>query len=421
MIAGRTSVFSGKKLNDATVLLIHPAWHSCGSYDVFVAQAEAYRALGAKVFSLAVADQPHSTLRAAEAAYDAATGDMKSTGRFFAAMSLRAVIDTRFLRATKDWLHGNYAAMLLETTRAADIPNELYNILPDLIHCNHFFCMPIATEMGRKFGCAIILDTHDLQARQYVLRNTHNWALPPRASYESMLALELAQLRKADLLIHLNTEEAETFGRLLPDKHHALLFPAILPMPIGSGGDIIMVASSNYPNYLDLKWFLTEVMPHLEGLKIRIVGNIDRMMRRRAPRLYRRYAESFTGFVPQLAEVYENAKAIILPTTSGFGISIKAIEALSSGVPLIATRYAFRGMGIDPAGLRNVTLAENPAEFASAIRLRAETAATSSASVNATSDTRQLYDRLFAPDVYRRKLSMLVAAVLEHESAMNRA
>ena len=31
------------------VAIVHPAWHSCGSHQVFVSQARAYRSLGAKV------------------------------------------------------------------------------------------------------------------------------------------------------------------------------------------------------------------------------------------------------------------------------------------------------------------------------------------------------------------------------------
>ncbi len=42
-----------------------------------------------------------------------------------------------------------------------------------IVHCNHFFLMPIAQRLaraGRLNGKApILLDTHDLQARQFAL------------------------------------------------------------------------------------------------------------------------------------------------------------------------------------------------------------------------------------------------------------
>src|SRR5438270_6097706 len=41
-----------------TVALIHPAWHSCGTATVVASQARAYRALGARVLSVALSDHP---------------------------------------------------------------------------------------------------------------------------------------------------------------------------------------------------------------------------------------------------------------------------------------------------------------------------------------------------------------------------
>ena len=57
-----------------------PAWRACGSYYVFVAQAHAYRALGARVISLAISDFPGFSAKSGAAkAYIDATQDL--TGR----------------------------------------------------------------------------------------------------------------------------------------------------------------------------------------------------------------------------------------------------------------------------------------------------------------------------------------------------
>ncbi len=40
------------------VALLHPAWHSCGTYRVVLGQIAAYRALGARVFPVAVSLDP---------------------------------------------------------------------------------------------------------------------------------------------------------------------------------------------------------------------------------------------------------------------------------------------------------------------------------------------------------------------------
>lgn len=404
-------------LQGKTVLLIHPAWHSCGSHKVFAAQAKAYRALGAELVSLAIADFPgHVEGSSAHSAYLAATQDLQADRRYFAGMPHRAVLAPSFLHAVKNWMHGNQAAILVEIARRASLPRGLADLAKiDLIHCNHFFCTQTALKLRGDRDCPILLDTHDLQARQYVLRQPSSWRLPPAASYESMLALEIANMAAAEVLIHLNAQEAATFERLMPDKRHVLIFPAVEPVSIGGGGsDILIVASANYPNFLGVAWFLTEVLPHVPDAPVKIIGNVDQEFRRRDPKLFRQHAALFTGYAGDLNKAYGDAAAVLLPVTDGFGISIKAIEAFSSGAPLIATELAFRGMGIDPAKLANVTLASDPQAFAAAIR-RVRGANRPPVGDRAKSDTRRLYDRMFSFAAYQNALAALVQPLLKTE------
>jgi glycosyltransferase involved in cell wall biosynthesis len=405
---------SARPLAGKLVVLVHPAWHSCGSHQVFVSQAQAYRASGATLHSLAIADfpgwiagsKPHRD-------YLAATTDLKADQRHYAGMPWHRMATPHFIGAAEKWLHGNAAAMLVETARRANLPAELLE-LPhiDLIHCNHFFCMPAALALKADRACPIVLDSHDMQARQFSLRNEGAWRLPPKATYEDMLALELANMREADLLIHLNDEEAQTLRQLLPDKQHALVYPTISPVPAGPGGpEIIIVASANYPNYLGVAWFLTEVLPLAPDVPVRIIGNIDLEFRARAPLLLDKHAELFSGRIDELDAVYANTAAVLLPTTTGHGISIKTIEALSSGAPLIATREAFRGMAIDPAALANVTLVSDAPGFAAALRRLAETPKLPPQDRKA-SDTRRLYERLFAFEAYVDAIAECLAPLL---------
>ena len=403
-----------KPLTGKRVIVVHPAWHSCGSHQVFISQIQAYRTLGANVYSLAIADFPGwNAGTKAHQTYLAATEDLIADRRHYAGMPRHLMATPRFLGALKQWLHGNAAAMLCATTSNAELPAELLSLSDvALIHCNHFFCMPVARALKRKYSCPILLDTHDVQARQFSLRNAKRWLLPPKASFDDMLRLELAQMRDADLLIHLNDEEAGNWRALLPDMAHVLIYPAIKPVPTAPGGPaIILVASANYPNYLSATWFLTEVLPLACDVPVRIIGNIDQIFRAEAPTLFAQHLELFSGRIDNLEGVYANAAAILLPTTSGHGISIKTIEALSSGAPLIATREAFRGIAIDPATLANVTLATDAEGFATALRQRAEMPPTSP-QARQTSDTRRLYERLFAFDAYVQALADEVRPLL---------
>jgi polysaccharide biosynthesis protein PslH len=221
-------------------------------------------------------------------------------------------------------------------------------------------------------------------------------------------------MRTADVLIHLNNEEAEAFQKLLPAQRHALLYPAVAPAPAGPGGpDLIIVASANYANYLGLVWFLTEVLPLAPAAPVQIIGNVDREVRARAPRLWKKHAALFRGRVEDLDAAYANAAAILLPTTQGHGVSIKTLEAMSSGAPLIATAHAFRGLGIEPAAFRNVTLAKDAAGFAAALA-RAVAGRHSPPGDRLMADTRLAYQKLFSFEAYHAALLQLVEPLLDH-------
>jgi glycosyltransferase involved in cell wall biosynthesis len=290
-------------------------------------------------------------------------------------------------------------------------PAELSSQRIDLVHCNHFFCMPLAEAVRGDRRIPLVLDTHDIQAKQYVLRNQSGWYLPPRATYEEMLATELHWLARADLLLHLNSEEETAFRALLPDRRHALLYPAVDSMPTrAGGGDFVLVASANVPNILSLEWFLREVMPRVGDIPLAIYGNVQAAIRSRYSALYGRFSCSFRGRVDDIATAYSQAACVLLPTIEGHGLSIKTIEAFSSGAPLIATRHAFRGIEVDPASLGNVAIAESPEAFAAALHKVATGQAEPEARQN--SPTRRLYEARFSPAAYRQSLARLVSPLL---------
>ncbi|MCI0737267.1 MAG: glycosyltransferase [Beijerinckiaceae bacterium] len=404
-----------RPLEGKVVAIVHPAWHSCGSHRVFVSQARAYQSLGAKAVSIALADSPGCVAGTRRSkAYFAATGDLDAGVRIFAGMPLRNVVNGAFPRACGDWLHGNYAAMQLEVSRLTPIPEELGS-LPriDLVHCNHFFSMPVAARLRGRYECPVILDTHDVQAHQYALRNRAGVRLPPSASCEEMLAIECEAMRGADILVHLNCEEAAAFQELVPDKRHALLYPSVGAMPAGAGGgDPIIVASANYPNFLGLAWFLREVPPLAPGIPVQIFGNIDRMFRWRAPILFVAHARHFRGRAEarDLDNAYRNAAVVLLPATAGHGISIKTIEALSCGAPLIATPVAFRGFPAGAADLPGVTVVDDGAGFAAALRRACERRHLPDLGRD-SSATRRFYEQHFSFDAYRKSLWAIVEKV----------
>jgi glycosyltransferase involved in cell wall biosynthesis len=405
---------AAQPLAGRTIALVHPAWHSCGTYRVVLGQIAAYRALGARLFPIAVATDPGFAPQHAWMwrSFVAATPELDAGERYFAGAPFRSVLEPRFLKNVLwPYIHGDQAVIRTGLAERAAISPQAEATRFDLVHCNHFFLMPVAKRLAR--GAKILLDSHDLQARQFALMNERVPWLKPHVGFDAMLGQELAQMSGADLLIHLNAREAEEFEALLPQNAHALLYPAVPEAPTGPGGDdIVIVSSNNSANVDSAIWFLREVAPLVDGMNFKIAGSVDAGVKAREPALYERYKSWFLGWVDDPGAVYRSAKCVALPTIGGHGLSIKTVEAMASGLPLIATRLALRGMGEEALRLEGVTIADAPQDFAEALRKVAATPAPSEAERKA-SRVQAYYEAQFSARAYERNLMALIAPLLK--------
>ncbi len=402
------------ELANLRVALVHPAWHSCGTYRVVLGQIAAYRALGAQVWPIAISSDPGyvSGRDWIWKAFREATPELDDGPRHFGGAPFHAMLAPRFLKEVLwPYIHGDQARIRLGMVERAAIAPEVTQARFDLVHCNHFFLMPVARRLARATDAPILLDTHDLQARQFALINQRMPWLRPHVSYDAMLAQELDAMRGADLLLHLNAQESEDFRKLLPRQRHELLYPAVPEAPTGPGGDdIILVASNNTANVESVVWFLRDVAPR-SAARVRIVGNVDEGVRSQAPELYRRCAGQFTGRIDDPGAAYARAKLVLLPTVGGTGLSIKSVEALSSGLPIIATTLAMRGMTTQALSLDGVTLADSPEDFAAALNAAVARPAPDAAARRASAG-RRYYDQHFSLAAYQRNLAAAAGSLI---------
>ena len=366
------------KIKNKTVLIIHPAWHSCGSHAVFCCQSKAYQALGAKVISLAVGTtlSHHSSNRVFWNRYYSLTADLIADARFHTGPSRLAFTRPSSISAILKNLFADYAQQRAGLAEISPIQSELFGSDIALVHCNHYFNMPIALRFRAKGGMPILLETHDVQARQYELRGAKALFRNRRDSFEKLLKSELSYCAMADYLIHINVDEMSLFSDRLPGKPHALLYPCmpvLYPcMPVLAGMTraqqfFLIVASANYPNFLSVKWFLTDVLPLIQNVNVKIVGNVDLEFRYKTPELYSKYKDIFVGQVDNLARYYSETVAVLIPTIEGHGLSIKTVEAMATNRTIIATPKAFRGIDIDLSIISNVQIVQSASDFAAAI------------------------------------------------------
>jgi glycosyltransferase involved in cell wall biosynthesis len=97
------------------------------------------------------------------------------------------------------------------------------------------------------------------------------------------------------------------------------------------------------------------------GVRLKITGN--------APPAVRQSivdgAVEFTGLVPDLFDIYDSARVAIGPLRYGAGLSIKVLEALKFGVPVVTTAIA--GPDLDRLVPDGVWMADSASAFAEGV------------------------------------------------------
>jgi polysaccharide biosynthesis protein PslH len=111
------------------------------------------------------------------------------------------------------------------------------------------------------------------------------------------------------------------------------------------------------PNRRALEWMLREVLPVLPmGVELWVAGVGTEVL------VHRPAAVRWLGRVPNVAEFYAQVDVLAVPSLEGSGVQEKAIEAIGSGKPVVATPHALRGLG--PGLPSHVLVAEDARRFA---------------------------------------------------------
>ncbi|WEK49189.1 MAG: glycosyltransferase [Candidatus Kaistia colombiensis] len=250
-----------------------------------------------------------------------------------------------------------------------------------LIHVNHAFNMGVAQKiaaLARSAGFArpeIILETHDVQSHRYGRSRLANYFTKQADPPARILRDELRILGQADALIHISEDDVAHFRRALPDRRHFLLRPTTrnqppsLPDKARSSIDFLFIGNAHHGNIASIQWFLTSVMPRVSGrgFRIRIVGGVAGWFRQHSPSVYAAHRDIWMDEQPQVAEIYESARFVIVPTMLGTGASIKLIEALAMAKHVVATPTAMAGIASVPGIEDAVRVAGNAEEFAAAM------------------------------------------------------
>ena len=166
-----------------------------------------------------------------------------------------------------------------------------------------------------------------------------------------LLEHELAGLRSVGNVLFLSTDDDRYARRECPELTTITIPPLMNGMAAlrsgslkaASGIEIGMLANFEWwPARQGVSWFLREVFPHLHsGVRLHLFGKRSQDVAAKHARVVKH------GYVPEIHAVWSTCHFMICPVFAGGGVSVKFVEAVCSGVPVLATPFAARGLEID--------------------------------------------------------------------------
>jgi hypothetical protein len=409
------------------IIVLAPPWPRSGSSNTFAGQIAAYARRGARVLLLLTPVNRGQRCGKVEFWRDTMSAMAFPGVTSLASARTRSARVGSFLawlRAGRD----DAIAVMARYAASGALPAELVEFIGasriELIHANHVFTMRLAQRVAHAVQAAqgrrppILLDTHDIQSEAIVSGGRVNKQSGRVDTYEALLRTELALCAEADMLVHCSQSDLEFFSNRLPEREHALILPTLHPDSeaelIKRRGqhrptdfDLVYVGTSHEANLDTVRWLLRDVVPRVEPRareRVRIIGTVGRMLRSRDPQLFGQHERLFLGEVQSVYDFYTAATGILTPATAGTGSSIKFIEALCVGKPVLTTSVGVRGLPSSQVAGDDVHIHDRAEDFAQAMSMLS---ASSHAAGGSLANAR-LYDTVFSNQRFFMALDAMV-------------
>lgn len=233
----------------------------------------------------------------------------------------------------------------------------------DLVFLNYAFSSPLLDLVRPE--PARVLEAVDIISRQFLMKGSG------RALLEHHLRTEFDLYSLYDSVVMINTEEAE-FARHC-GVENATYVPRAVETIAPDGGleedadaesDLLFVGSDHPPNVEGAKWFYEHIYaPYLRahGVRWTIVGSVCNSLP------IRDSGVKCVRYVEDLWELYRRTKITVIPLLQGAGISIKTLEAMGQGKPIVTSPCGRRGLHGSEDALIGLDFEENPRAVAERI------------------------------------------------------
>ena len=207
-----------------------------------------------------------------------------------------------------------------------------------------------------------LIDTLDVFSDRYRLYREHGQS---GEFFSTGREEEGRGLDRADTVLAIQEWDARHF-RTLTGRAVSIVGHLAAPVAGAAAGDaaprgrnLLFVGGPMGINVHGVNWFIEKVLPSVLKLvpdaELWLVGAICSRIRDGASPRLRRF-----GFVDEVEDLYRQAAVVINPQQFGTGLSIKSIDALRNGRPMVTTPSGARGLeeGAGPAFLQAGTASE---------------------------------------------------------------
>ncbi|HUY35698.1 MAG TPA: glycosyltransferase [Pirellulales bacterium] len=276
----------------------------------------------------------------------------------------------------------------------------------DVAFFNYVFSSPFLDLLPR--GAKRVLEAIDIMSTQFQ---------PKRESpalFAQNLRLEFDLYDLFDVALLLNRDEASLAGarssaplRYVPQGVETASPDRPLEDAEDDLYDLLFIGCPHPPNIEGVNWFYEHVFrPRLKrhGLRWAIAGSVCESLALADP------AVDLLGRVDDLDALYRKSKIVIVPLFQGAGVSIKTLEALGHGKPVVSTPVGMRGLHDSRDCVIELRFEEEPEKVARCIR-----------DLCASSGLRESYGRKameyiqthFSRESYARRMDELLAVLMD--------
>jgi glycosyltransferase involved in cell wall biosynthesis len=241
----------------------------------------------------------------------------------------------------------------------------LLNNTYDIIFTNYIFTAPLVA--AAKKPATIILETLD----HFFEANSLSQNLKSNINFEKSLLqnIEFDLYKIFNKIIFINKDEYDSTPKesgisysYIPAAWQGITNKTTRDQEIV---DLLFIGSNHPPNIDGINYFYQKVfLPFLrpKGISLSIAGKVCNNINIEDPKV--KIIGFFNG---NIGELYSSTKVIIIPILEGSGLSIKTMEAMAFGKPIVTTPKGARGMNIDTNPFMIVDMKKDPENFAAAI------------------------------------------------------